>query len=266
MSSHTLAEVLESRMPEGDDLRYPVPSEWMQGRTTFGGFSSALMLDAVRTKHQDLPSLRSALVNFTAPIGTSPTIGTEVLRQGRNVTIINARAEIDGKVAAMATFSFGYPQDSHVAFECPANSAEEPENTGYYFPPDLPKPPIPFLQNFDVRLIDGALPFSGAEKGYMRLWARHKDPCMWDRMEGLISVADLPPPAIYPALKKPGPNSSMNWIFNVLAEEIRTREGWWLLEHQLTAGRNGYSSQVMRVWNTDGDLVVDGMQSVIIFV
>lgn len=266
MSSHTLTEVLESRTPQGDGLSYPVPSNWMQGRTTFGGFSSALMLDAVRAKHKDLPPLRSALVNFTAPIGTSPIIGTEVLRQGRNVTIINARAQIDGKVAAMATFSFGHPQDSHVVFDRPAKPAEEPEDTGPYFPPDLPRPPIPFLQNFDVRLVEGALPFSGAEKGYLRLWARHNDPRMWDRMEGLISVADLPPPAIYPTLKKPGPNSSMNWIFNVLDEDIQTRDGWFLLEHQLTAGRDGYSSQVMRVWNTEGDLVVDGMQSVIIFV
>ena len=89
---------------------------------------------------------------------------------------------------------------------------------------------------------------------------------MWNRTEGLIAVADLPPPAIYPTLRKPGPNSSMNWIFNVMSDDIATRDGWWLLEHQLTAGRDGYSSQVMRVWNTDGDLIVDGMQSVIIFV
>ena len=38
-----------------------------------------------------------------------------------------------------------------------------------------------------------------------------------------------------------------------------------MMETQLTAGNGGYSSQVMRVWNTDGNMVADGMQSVIIF-
>ncbi len=266
MSSPSLAYVLESQQAQDGCLSYPVPENWMQGRTTFGGFSSALMLNAICTQFEGLPPLRSALVNFTAPIGASPSIRTEVLRQGRNVTIIHARAEIDGKAAALATFSFGRPQDSHVAFEHPAKPALRPEEADHYFPPDLPKPPIPFLANFDVKMVDGALPFSGAERGYLRLWARHKDPRMWDRMEGLISVADLPPPAIYPTLKKPGPNSSMNWIFNVLSKNISTRDGWWLLEHELTAGRDGYSSQVMRVWNTEGEIIVDGMQSVIIFI
>jgi len=266
MTTQTLADVLNARENHNGASRYPVPATWMQGRTTFGGFSSALMLAAVYAQHEGLPPLRSALINFTAPIGSAPTIRTEVLRQGRNVTIIHVRAEIEGKAAALGTFSFGHPQDSHVAFGLPSQPAPEPEAAADYFPPGLTRLPIPFLQNFDVKLVEGALPFTGAEKGYLRLWARHKDPQMWNRMEGLICVADLPPPAIYPTLTKPGPNSSMNWIFNVLSDDIQTRDGWFLLEHQLTAGQDGYSSQVMRVWNTDGDLIVDGMQSVIIFV
>ncbi len=266
MSSLSLPDVLNAAEQVEDRLRYPVPQNWMQGRTTFGGFSSALMLSAVHTQHPALPPLRSALINFTAPIGAPATVGTELLRRGRNVTTITARAEVEGRVSAVGTFSFGQAQDSHVTFTCAAKPSGEPETTDYYFPPNLPKPPIAFLENFDVRLVEGALPISGAERGYLRVWARHNDVRMWDSIEGLISIADLPPPAIYPTLKKPGPSSSMNWIFNVLTEDVKTRDGWWLLEHQLTAGRDGYSSQVMRVWNTDGDLVVDGMQSVIIFV
>lgn len=266
MSLLTLAEVLDSAEVGEDCLSYPVPENWMQGRTTFGGFSSALMLATIHARHGSLPPLRSALINFTAPIGKAPSIKTEVLRQGRNVTTILARAEIDGQVAALGTYAFGHGQDSHVEFSHPSRPADPPEQTDHYFPPELPRPPIAFLENFDVRMVEGALPFTGAERGYVRLWARHRDERMWDRVEGLISVADIPPPAIYPTLKKPGPNSSMNWIFNVLTEDIKTRDGWWMLEHQLTAGRDGYSSQVMRVWNTEGDLIVDGMQSVIIFV
>ncbi len=266
MTKLSLSQVLGSSERIDGDLQFPVPPNWMQGRTTYGGFSSALLLAAARNAVEDLPPLRSALINFTAPIGSPPLIETEVLRKGRNVTTVSARARIEGKTAALGTFTFGQAQDSHVAFTLPAKAETQPEVTEHYFPPDLPKLPIAFLENFDVRLIDGARPFAGAESGYVKVWARHNDADMRGRIEGLIAIADLLPPAIFPTLKKPGNNSSMNWIFNVLSEDIETRDGWWLMEHQLTAGHDGYSSQVMRMWNTDGDLVVDGMQSVIIFV
>ncbi len=266
MTKLSLSQVLASSDRLNGMLQFPVPPNWMQGRTTYGGFSSALLLAAARNAVDVLPPLRSALINFTAPIGSPPLIETEVLRNGRNVTTINTRARIEGNTAALGTFTFGKAQESHVVFEHPAKAEIQPEITEHYFPPDLPKLPIAFLENFDVRLIDGARPFAGAERGYVKVWARHNDADMRDRIEGLIAIADLLPPAIFPTLKKPGNNSSMNWIFNMLSEDIHTRDGWWLMEHQLTAGHDGYSSQVMRMWNTDGDLIVDGMQSVIIFV
>jgi hypothetical protein len=89
---------------------------------------------------------------------------------------------------------------------------------------------------------------------------------MWTRPEGLIGIADVLPPAVFPMCRKPGPNSSVTWICNLLSGTPGTRDGWWMLETDLTAARDGFSSQVMRGWNTDGELVIDGMQSVVIFV
>ncbi len=265
MEDLTMSSVLGAAEDDNNSIRYPVSSNWMQGRTTYGGFSSALLLNTARSHRDDLPPLRSALINFTAPIGSSPAVCSEILRQGRNVTTVSTRAEIDGKTVATGTFTFGRSQDSQYSVHCPPKPAKDPEQSEPYFPPEIPKPPAAFLDNFEIKLIEGARPFSGAERGYVRLWARHRDEKIRDSIEGLISIADMPPPAIFTMLNKPAANSSINWIFNVLSEDVRTRDGWWLMEHELTAGRNGYSSQVMRMWNTDGDLVVDGMQSVIIF-
>ncbi|MCV6598148.1 MAG: thioesterase family protein [Mangrovicoccus sp.] len=265
MSTTALSEILASVEHEADGLRFPVPAGWKQGRTAFGGFTGALLLAAAQTKHADLPPLRSALINFTAPITEPPIIGTELLRQGRNVTTVQARAEIAGKPAALATFAFGHPQDSEITLDLPAPTSPAPEDT-----PALPVtatlPVAAFFANFDFRPVEGGLPFSGAERGYLRAWVRHNDPAMYDSLPGLIAIADILPPAVFPMLRTPGPNSSMNWICNILAETPRTRDGWWLVESEISAGANGYSSQVMRIWNTDGELVVDGMQSVVIFV
>ena len=57
----------------------------------------------------------------------------------------------------------------------------------------------------------------------------------------------------------------MTWIVNILSDKPETEDGWWHVESKMTAARGGYSSQVMRIWNTAGELVVEGMQSVAVF-
>ncbi|MEY8839288.1 acyl-CoA thioesterase [Cribrihabitans sp. XS_ASV171] len=265
MTDQSLDDVLNGAMREEGGLRYAVPSGWTQGRTAYGGFTAALLLHAAMDGREELPPLRSALVNFTGPVGDPPLVRSEMLRQGRNVTTINARAEIAGQVAAQGTFSFGAAQESHISQECPAVSSPAPEETAPFFDGER-RAPVAFFDNFETRIIEGALPFSGAPRGYARVWSRHRAPAMWDRSEGLIAIADLLPPAVFPMFTKPGPNSSMTWICNVLAPRPQTRDGWWMVETDLTAAREGYSSQVMRMWNTDGELVVEGMQSVVVFV
>ncbi len=265
MADTTLAQVLEARKQDAQGHHFAFCENWAQGRTAFGGYTAALLLATARADWPDLPPLRSALINFTGPVSAGPVITSEVLRQGRNVSTIATRAMVEGKVAATGTFSFGAAQDSHVQITCPAPRAASPEDTPHFFPEGLPRLPARFFENFEAKRIEGDLPFMGAERGVMRAWARHRDPASWDKLEGLMAIADLLPPAVFPVCRKPGPNSSMTWICNFLTDQPQTRDGWWHVSTELTAAQNGYSSQVMRIWNTEGELVVEGMQSVIIF-
>lgn len=266
MNSPTLNDILTQTEQSEDGTVFPFSDSWAQGRTAFGGYTAAVLLAAARNGAEGLPNLRSALVNFTGPVTEAPTVKTEILRQGRNVSTVNARAMVAGKVAAQGTFSFGAAQDSHVTRDCPAPEAGVPEETEPYIPTVAARVAPKFAENFDFNLIEGHRPFEGAERGYVRAWIRHKDPASWGSIEGLICVADVIPPAVFPVCTQIGPNSSMTWICNVLTDDLTTRDGWWMVETNLTAARDGYSSQVMRIWNTEGQLVVEGMQSVIIFV
>lgn len=266
MDDATLSQVLDQLKEEDGGYSAPVPKNWKQGRTAYGGFSATLLLAAARKAYPDLPPLRSTMVNFTGPVSDPPHITVDLLRQGRNITTLRVVAMTDGKTAASAIFSFGHAQDSHVSATSPAQDAPAPEDTEGFFPEGLPKLPIGFFNNFDVRLIEGHRPFMGGDRGYMRVWARHRDPAMHGTPEGLLSIADVLPPAAFSICTRMGPNSSVNWICNVLREDLSTKDGWWMIESDLTAGSDGYSSQVMRMWNSDGDMVVDGMQSVVIFV
>ncbi len=266
MSDKSLSQVLDTAVETKTGPRFDVPENWKQGRTAYGGFAAALMLAAARRGRAELPPLRSALVNFTAPVTAAPEFLVETFRQGRNVTTLNVRASIDGRVAAQGTFSFGVAQDSHISQSCPALAAQAPEQTDPLFPSDMRRLLPRFFENFETRLIEGDLPFTAADRGYLRIWARYRDAAMRDRPEGLIGIADVLPPAVFPMCRIRGPNSSMTWICNILPEAPTTRDGWWMLETDLTAAQDGFSSQVMRIWNTDGDLVAEGMQSVVIFV
>lgn len=240
-----------------------LPADWAQGRTAFGGFSSALMLGAVYRDHQDLAPLRSALINFTGPISERPEVSTEILRQGRNVTTVHTRAMNGEKTSAFGVFTFGVTRESHLAQAHPAPPAQHPDD--YKIDVFDPGKRPGFHQHFDIRDIEGDPYMSGSDRGYIRKWIRFRDERARARPEATLCLADCLPPSAFPMMTQFGPNSSVNWICNFFDENIETEGGWYQVESSLTATKNGYSSQVMRMWNTKGNMVVDGMQSVLIF-
>ena len=64
----SLPAILAAARPTADGFVATIPAEWMQGRTSYGGLSSALALEAARKLADDLPPLRSATVNFVGPL------------------------------------------------------------------------------------------------------------------------------------------------------------------------------------------------------
>lgn len=243
-----------------------ITDNWKQGRTIYGGLTAGLCYEAAIRSHNDLPPLRSLQISFIGPVTDNPVITTRLLRQGRNVTAIQTDMHIGDQIVASATLLFGQSRESVLTVGRPAPQASLPEQTDPFFPdaatPFLP----PFTQNFDVRLIEGSRPMMGAERGYMRTWARHKNKASQDGLSSFITIGDVMPPAALPMFKTMGPVSSMNWQVNFLKDICQTDEGWWHIELDLTASENGYSSQIMRYWNTAGELFAEATQSVTIFI
>lgn len=257
-------DIRASMQPNANGSTVDIPPHWRQGRTAYGGLTAALMLAEVTRKFEGLPPLRSALINFAGPVTDSPDLEAHIQRQGRNVTNVGATAKIGPKTVGRADFLFGAARTSKVEVDFPAPAAIAP-GEAEPFTPDVARDLVPaFFHNFDTRLIAGARPMMGSE-GYIRTWSRHKDPASRNGIEALLCIGDVLPPAAMPLMRQFAPVSSMSWIFNVLSENPQTDDGWWHIESSLTAAIGGYSSQVMRIWNTDGRLIVDGMQSIAIF-
>jgi len=84
-------------------------------------------------------------------------------------------------------------------------------------------------------------------------------------MVALLLCADGLPPGVMALLPPVTPVSSMGWQMNLLTPAPTTRDGWWLLRSTGDYAEQGCSSQLMEIWNTDGEAVAVGMQSVAVF-
>ncbi len=258
-----LADGLEAR--DGSYLGY-IPEPWRQGRTAYGGLTAGLCLTAAQKQFPDLPPFRSASINFIGPVSGPPHFTSRLLRQGRNVTSVETLAKVGDDVVANTTFIFGGLRESAISVAYPAPDAPLPDACELFTPPEARGFAPEFFNRFETRVIQGARPMSGASEGYIRTWSRHTDPASREGAASLLTIGDALPPAASPLMAKIAPVSSVNWLFTVLTDEPQTQDGWWHLETKLTAATGGYSSQVMRIWNMEGELIAEGLQCVTIFV
>ena len=248
-------------------LSLEILPDWMQGRTTYGGLSAAICLEAAQRTCPEAPPLRSALVSFIGPAGGAVEARANVLRQGKSVTFVEADVSQvkeggDKGLATRCAFAFGGARASqwNRTFT-PAPVMAPPEECGPFGPPDAA---VHFTRHFDSRLAKGGRPISGSSEHDHFIWVRHRDEDAHG-IVALLALADMPPPALMPMFTEFAPISSMTWMVNVLVDEPKTRDGWWLLQSRAEHAGDGYSSQDMLVWNRDMELVIAGRQSVAIF-
>jgi acyl-CoA thioesterase len=245
-------------------FRGRVPDNWLQGRTFYGGLTAALCLEGTQRAHPRLPRLRSAQISFVGPAEGEVSVTSEVLRQGKSVTFVNADLFGDGRLAARGVFAFGAARPSIFSRHfTPAPDVPGPDEAGLFFPPGIEGPA--FARNFDVRLARGGVPMTSSAEHDHFLWVRHRDPRATS-VAALLALADMPPPAMMPMFPAPARISSMTWGLNVLTDHPQTEDGWWLLESRAENAAEGYSSQDMFVWSRAGEPVIAGRQSVAIFI
>src|SRR5690606_41850020 len=79
----SLAHLLNQCGPGGDANPVTLPQSWTQGRTAFGGLSTAIAYHAASHIEDDLPGRRSAQLAFTGPLLGALTAPTKVLGRGR---------------------------------------------------------------------------------------------------------------------------------------------------------------------------------------
>lgn len=257
----TIASLLDPVTGQPGPARLANAADWMQGRTLYGGASALVAYTLAVRAFPGLPPLRAGQVAFVAPVGEEIELAAHIVRQGRNVTQVRSEILCDGRVALSAFWLFGEGREPNAVHpSAPAEdwpgAPEDNEVVTHQFAPA-------FIQkNFELRRGQARNSDRGAT---VRRWARLTEAQDLDPVARLVLMGDVMPPGAMRAMQRQGPISSINWSFNVLDPESRSRDGWYLAENASQHADAGYSSERLRMWDADGRQVLDGLQCVAVF-
>jgi len=257
----TIASLLEPVTGQPGPARLVNAADWMQGRTLYGGASALVAYTMATRAFADLPPLRAGQITFVAPVGEDIELTAAIIRQGRNVTQVRSEILCEGRVALSACWLFGEGRAANAVHPCamPGDWPGPPEDNAivtHQFAPAF------VANNFELR--HGHI--KGADRGAsVRRWARLTEAHNLDPVATLVLMGDVMPPGAMRVMQRQGPISSINWSFNVLDPESRSRDGWYLAENASQHADSGYSSERLRMWDADGRQVLDGLQCVAVF-
>jgi acyl-CoA thioesterase len=253
----TLAEILADRTPICGGFQCRIPADWMQGRTCFGGLSSAIALQAALLAEPDLPPLRSAQIGFVGPLAGEVNVTALKLRRGRNAAFLQADVASEAGLGLRAMFVFMRDQPSAVDLTAPTVAHRPPpQGTKLWSGPE----------GFFAANMEFYDPkFPGLAPAELMRWGRMKAHEGLDPFIHVVTMADALPPAPIRLLNPRTPLSSLTWQINLLTPSPATTDGWWLIGAKAEHARGGGSSQMMRLWNADGVPIAEGTQSVALF-
>jgi acyl-CoA thioesterase len=252
----SLAELLDQCGPGGPDHLVALPQSWTQGRTAFGGLSGALAYHAASHIEEDLPPLRSAQVAFTGPLFGALRMEATMLRRGKNTAFVQSEIFGEKGLGLHCNFIFAAPRPTEVT-TCDIVQPDFPplpDNEGLHS-----GPPQFFTSNMEYvgKRID-----TSVRTNRLTRWMRLKQRSNLDPVAEVICMCDSLPPSVMGLLDKNAMVSSMNWQINIIAEEIVTEDGWWLIDSHTHHADHGASSQYMSIWNSSHELIATAMQSV----
>lgn len=241
---------------------------WSQGRAHFGGLTAGLMLAKLQHFIGEPRRLRSATINFVAPMDCTQSVEMkcEILRIGQSVLQGQVHLYQHGQVQAVLLAAFGQRRESAAIthHSVPAPDYPSPENLPP-LPDDLPFLPR-FLAHIDLRWAEGAQPFTGAKNADFGGYLRFKDQSGACSVAHLLTLADGFPPSVTALAKGIANASSLTWTFELLNEisDVDCRD-FWFYRVATDHAAEGYGHSEAKLWDKHGRLVAISRQTATIF-
>ncbi len=259
--------VKTANLQQYPDTPLTIPASWGQGRTVYGGISAALIYSAIKEQVAQNRPMRSFNANFIGPLSVDEpfTIKVDVLREGKNATQAFAQIIQHNQVAIMAQACFAVDRESKIAVENHETHNMTPPKKGHFI---LPIPGIvpKFIKHFDLRMIDGKIPFSGSKLNVIKGWLRFKKPPTQITDAHLIALIDGFPCPVLQQLKWPAPASTMSWNVEFLHPHDEILPTDWLAYSSFPRqAADGYCHMESDIWDANGKLIAISRQVVGIF-
>jgi acyl-CoA thioesterase len=260
-------DLIAAMTPTDAGFTAQVPDDWRQGRTTYGGLSAALCLEAALRAVPDAPPLRSGQFAFVGPAAGELAIRTEVLRRGKSTLFMGVDLVGEQGLATRAILTFGAARQSRLDhLDLPAPATVAPDEAPDFFPEG--RGPN-FTQQFEFKTAGGT-PIGRPGPPDFLVWIRHKDPAARS-LAALVALADALPPAAITLFPERAPISTMTWSLDVLAQPSAISsqgddDGWRLMKSRADTVREGYSAQDMAIWDRAGTPLIVARQNVAVFI
>jgi acyl-CoA thioesterase len=211
--------------------------------------------------------MRVQNVQFIGPLLTDTPFEIDVthLRDGKNVTQMQARLIQNDKVCVQAMAAFGTDRDSKIN-QVAAKSELPPVPKKPNWIPQIPKVTPKFHRYIDLRITDGGFPFTGKKKNVYAGWMRFTDAPEKITDAHIISLIDVWPPTILQQLKWPAPASTMSWNVEFIHPHPAIAPTDWLGYECITRqAAQGYAHTEASIFTPDGSLIAVSRQTVTVF-
>lgn len=250
-----------------DDLEITIPKNWSQGRTVYGGLSAGMLYAAAKPYVEPDRVLRSMTTNFVGPLLSEVAlkITVEMVREGKNVSQIQARVIQDGKNTVVSQFCFGKARASKTGVEnTDKHGLALPKKAKFI--PQIPKITPKFFKHFDLSIESGGLPFTGRKNANYYGWMRYSKPPAVITDAHIIALIDAWPPTLIQQLRLPAPASTVSWNLEFIHPH-RPIEGtdWFAYKADTRQAADGYGHTEATIWDSHGEVIALSRQTVAVF-
>ncbi len=243
-----------------------IPEGWGQGRATFGGIVAGLIYQAMQLNVGQDKLIRNLSINFVGPVEPGVlSIGTDLLREGKAVSVVEGRGIQDGQVKAQLTASFGAARGTQIqASGAKMPEAKSPENCIEL--PYIEGVTPEFTRHFLCQYAFGGLPFSGTISRELGGWISYREAQPEITVTEILGLIDAWPPATLPWIKKPAPASTLTWNIQFLhpMPTISPLDKC-LYQAYVENAEDGYGYAHSKLWTPKGDLIALSQQTVAVF-
>ncbi len=239
-----------------------VPSDWMQGRSVFGGLQAGIAVAAMRTLVPDMP-LRTLQATFMSPLqGNTLTARASILRAGKNTVHVEARLVEGEDTLGVVVGVFGVARQSSVARVLVQPDVEAALPMPFRYLPGITPA---FTQFFNATWLRGGFPFTGSALPESVVELGMRDTGLSTELH-VLALADFIPPVGLSLLSKPATGSTLTWMLEFLTTELEglSLEGW-RVDAEMQAAGEGYTSQTVTLWGPSGQAMALSRQSMVIF-